>query len=71
MLEVSPEMISWILLAAASFSAFMIGKSWAEHRTEMLIETSISSTLDWLIKENMIRWKYDENGEIEILSLDE
>lgn len=63
----SPEVTSWILFALASGCAFMIGKLFSEREVELTVDT----TLKYLIHNNMVRWRTDENGEIEILTLDE
>jgi len=63
---IDPIIISWLLLAGASFAAFMIGLSYNNNKKEEVIET----TLLWLIDNNMINAK-KVNGEWEILELDE
>jgi len=45
----------------------MIGKLYSERDVNLTVD----STIKYLIQHNMIRWQRDENGEIEILSLDE
>jgi hypothetical protein len=63
---IDPIIISWLLLAAASFAAFMIGMSYNNSKKEEVIE----NTILWLIDNNMINAK-KVNGEWEILELDE
>jgi len=63
---IDPIIISWLLLAAASFAAFMIGMSYSNAKKEDVIE----NTILWLIDNNMINAK-KVNGEWEILELDE
>ena len=53
-------------MAAASFTAFMIGLSYSNSKKEEVIE----NTLLWLIDNNMINAK-KVDGEWEILELDE
>jgi len=63
---IDPIIISWLLLAAASFTAFMVGLSYSNSKKEEVIE----NTLLWLIDNNMINAK-KVDGEWEILELDE
>ena len=63
---IDPIIISWLLMAAASFAAFMIGLSYSNNKKEEVIE----HTLLWLIDNNMINAK-KVDGEWEILELDE
>lgn len=63
---IDPIIISWLLMAAASFAAFMIGLSYSNSKKEEVIE----NTLLWLIDNNMINAK-KVDGEWEILELDE
>ena len=63
---IDPIIVSWLLLAAASFTAFMVGLSYSNSKKEEVIE----NTLLWLIDNNMINAK-KVDGEWEILELDE
>lgn len=63
---IDPIIISWLLMAAASFAAFMIGLSYSNSKKEEIIE----NTLLWLIDNNMINAK-KVGDEWEILELDE
>ena len=63
---IDPIIISWLLMAAASFTAFMVGLSYSNSKKEEVIE----NTLLWLIDNNMINAK-KVYGEWEILELDE
>jgi len=67
MFGLSPDIIMWILFAAACGCTFMIGKLYSERDVNLTVD----STIKYLIQHNMIRWQRDENGEIEILTLDE
>lgn len=63
---IDPVIISWLLIAAASFASFMIGLSWKNASNEEIIE----NTILWLIDNNMINAK-KVGDEWEILELDE
>jgi len=67
MIWISTEIVMWILFAAASACSFMIGKVWSQRDQDLIIE----NTIMYLVKEKLVKWKYDENGEIELLPLDE
>ena len=59
-------LIQWLLLGGIALSAFMIGRSWSRHETEMIIEQTILS----LIKQRMVRARL-VNGEYEIYEYDQ
>lgn len=59
--------ISWILLAAASFCAFMIGRLWSNRLPPEFI---IENTIEYLIANDYIRAERDEDGEWEISKID-
>lgn len=63
----SPEVMLWIIFAAANVCTFMMGKLFSQRETGQTVD----STLQYLIDNNMIRWERREDGEIEILTLDE
>ena len=63
---IDPVTIQWILLAAASGCAFMIGIVWSDNRKEEIIE----STIIYLVENNFVKAKRVD-GEIELLPLDE
>jgi hypothetical protein len=67
MIIVSTQVILWLLFASAAASAFMIGKSITQNSQDLIIE----KTIMYLVENNLVRWKKDENGEIELLRLDE
>lgn len=62
----SMTLIQWLLLGGIALSAFMIGRSWSRHETEMIIEQTILS----LIKQRMVRAKLVD-GEYEIYEYDQ
>lgn len=62
----SMTLIQWLLLGGIALSAFMIGRSWSRHETEMIIEQTILS----LIKQRMVRARL-VNGEYEIYEYDQ
>ena len=62
----SMTLIQWLLLGGSALSAFMIGRSWSRHETEMIIEQTILS----LIKQRMVRARLVD-GEYEIYEYDE
>lgn len=64
---IDPIIISWLLIAAASCAAFMIGKSWSDSQKDEIIE----NTILYLIHNNMIRAEKSADGEWEILELEE
>ncbi len=59
--------IFWPFVVSLSVCAFMIGKTYSQNKREEIIETTIQSLMDL----NLIRWKKDKNGEIELLEIDE
>jgi hypothetical protein len=59
-------LIQWLLLGGIALTAFMIGRSWSRHETEMIIEQTILS----LIKQRMVRAKLID-GEYEIYEYDQ
>lgn len=67
MIVLSTQAVLWALFAAASGTAFMIGKSITQNSQDLIIERTIM----YLVDNNLVRWKKDENGEIELLRLDE
>lgn len=67
MIVLSTQAVLWALFAAASATAFMIGKSITQNSQDLIIERTIM----YLVDNNLVRWKKDENGEIELLRLDE
>ncbi len=62
----SMTLIQWLLLGGIALTAFMIGRSWSRHETEMIIEQTILS----LIKQRMVRAKLID-GEYEIYEYDQ
>lgn len=62
----SMTLIQWLLLGGIALSAFMVGRSWSRHETEMIIEQTILS----LIKQRMVRARLVD-GEYEIYEYDQ
>ena len=56
-----------VIMAGASFCAFMIGFHWARRSDEEVI----ASTITYLADNNFVRSFENEKGEIELLKLDE
>lgn len=63
---VDPQIVSWLLIGAASLCAFMIGRN-TKPKTDDVIE----STMLYLIHNNYVRARRDENGEWDLLKLNE
>ena len=59
--------IQWVLLGSACLCAFMIAKAVYNQKTDDVIE----KTILFLVDNKMIKWKHNEDGEIEIIPLDE
>jgi len=59
--------IIWILFAAASFCAFMIGRSWSNRFPPEFI---IENTIEYLIAEGFLHAERTEDGEWEISKKD-
>ena len=57
-----------ILFLAGCFSAFMIGRS-SSIRVD--VDFIIECTIDHLRKNNFLKWRRNDDGEIELLKLDE
>lgn len=62
---IDPTLISWLLIGAASFAAFMIGRNTADTK-ELVIE----ETILYLIHNNFVRAR-KVDGEWDIIPLDE
>jgi len=58
--------VQWLLFAAASGAAFMIGKFWTMRDRDIVIE----DTITYLVENNFVRSRKID-GEIEIIPLDE
>lgn len=67
MILISTQVVLWLLLAGASVSAYMIGRAISRHKNDEVI----NSTILYLVDNNFVRWEKDENGEIELLPLDD
>lgn len=62
-----PTLINWLFFGAATVCGFMIGKL----MTEMARDQIINDTIVYLIENNFIKAKKANNGEWEILELDQ
>ena len=67
MIEIPTVYMLWILMGGASFCAYMIGRHVSLKDTDTVIENTIKVLAD----NELVNWKYDENGDIELLPLDE
>jgi hypothetical protein len=63
---IDPTTITWLLLAAASACAFMIGKTYSHSSKEDVIETTIL----WMIDNNFVKGHKNTDGEWELEDLD-
>lgn len=63
----NPEIAKWILLSLASVCAFMIGYLWSNKKQEEIVENAIV----YLCDQGFIKHRTDENGDTEILRIDE
>ena len=63
----NPEIMQYVILALLSMCAFMIGFSWSNKKQEEIIE----NTIIYLCDNGFIRNKILENGDTEILKIDE
>lgn len=61
-----PQTIQWLLIGGASFCAYMIGRS-----STPKVDDIIESTIVYLIHNNYVKAKRDENGEWDLIQLDE
>jgi len=59
--------INMIFILATSACAFMIGRSWAISSSEEIVE----NTIEYLIENNFIKAKRLDDGEWEIIKIDE
>jgi len=62
----SMALIQWLLLGGIALTAFMVGRSWSKHETDLIIEQTIIS----LIQQRMVKAK-KVNGEYEIYEYDQ
>jgi hypothetical protein len=67
MIVLSPLVVQWALFIAASVSSFMIGKSYFQADQDKVIERTIM----YLVENGLVRWERNEDGEIELLKLEE
>jgi hypothetical protein len=66
MILISAEVVKWTIVLAASFCAFMIGKTVGGQKENETIE----NTINYLIDNGFLRWR-KTNGEIELIKLNE
>lgn len=64
---IDPIIVDWAILLGASFAAFMVGKTLSDIRKDDVIE----NTILFLVENKLVKWKHDENGEIELLPIDD
>lgn len=67
MIVLSPLVVQWALFIAASVSSFMIAKSYFQADQDKVIERTIM----YLVENGLVRWERNEDGEIELLKLEE
>lgn len=67
MILISTQVVLWILLAGASVSAYMVGRNLSQRTNDEMI----NATILYLVDNNLVRWQEDENGEIELLPLND
>lgn len=60
--------INMIFILATSACAFMIGRAWANRITS---EEVVENTIEYLIENNFIKAKRLDDGEWEIIKIDE
>lgn len=63
----NPETMLWVILALSSICTFMIGYLWSNKKQEEIVE----NTIVYLCDHGFIKHRTDENGDTEILRLDE
>lgn len=64
---ISPEIISWALLGAASVCAFMIGREWNARRFDQISQM----TIEFMYEEGYVKGKRLPDGDLEIFKLNE
>ena len=62
---IDPITLNWILIAAASFCAAMIGYYWARRNDEMII----ANTITYLAEEGFVKSFHNSEGELELIKL--
>lgn len=67
MFIVSTQAVMMFLMLAASAAAFMIGRS-IEFRTQ---DDVIEKTIMFLVDQGLVNWERNEDGEIELLPIDD
>ena len=64
---ISLEVFFAIVTCAVSYFTYVLGK----RDNETYRQEIVDATIDYLINENMVRWKRRSDGEIELFALDE
>lgn len=64
---IDPIMFNWILIAGASLCAAMIGYHFGKKSNE----AAIADTITFLAKEGFVKSYIDENGDLELIKLNE
>lgn len=65
-IELSPTLISWLLISGASVCAFMIGFLFAHSTRDQIIE----ATIMYLIDDGYLQARTDQDGDIELIPID-
>ena len=64
---IDPVTLNWILIAGASVCAGMVGYSYASRQNE----ETIADTITFLAKEGFVKSYENEDGELELIKLNE
>lgn len=64
---IDPIIVDWAILLGASFCAFMVGYTYNNISRDSIIE----NTILFLVENKLVKWKRDQNGEIELLPIDD
>ena len=62
--------VDWYMLAfyiAGTVFGLYVGRKLSDERVELAIE----NTVDMLMKNNFVKWKRNDDGDIELIKLDE
>lgn len=60
---IDPQTISWLVIGAASFCAFMIGKHYGSGEKE----DTIAHTIEYLIEQGFLKARKTMDGEYELI----
>lgn len=64
---VDPITLNWIIMAAGSFCAAMIGYHWARRNDEQII----ANTITYLAQEGFVKSFHNSEGELELIKVTE